>query len=81
MPRNLQTDKTRGNILNNFPADSLWANLARLCFGLNMMTTTPLECFVCREVFENYFFPGRPFNPKRHIIVTTCIVVSAMLST
>lgn len=27
-----------------------WANVARLCFGLNMMTTTPLEAFVCREV-------------------------------
>lgn len=27
-----------------------FANLARFCFGLNMMTTTPLEAFVCREV-------------------------------
>ena len=25
-------------------------NIARLCFGLNMFTTLPLEVFVCREV-------------------------------
>jgi hypothetical protein len=25
-------------------------NVARLCFGLNMFTTSPLEAFVCREV-------------------------------
>lgn len=45
-----------------------------------MMTTTPLECFVCREVFENFFYPGQPFNQQRHVIVTSVIVFSAMLS-
>ncbi len=25
-------------------------NLARFCIGMNMTTTLPLECFVCREV-------------------------------
>jgi sodium-coupled neutral amino acid transporter 11 len=28
----------------------LLINIARVCFGLNMFTTLPLECFVCREV-------------------------------
>lgn len=28
-------------------------NIARLCFGLNMFTTSPLEAFVCREVSFN----------------------------
>jgi sodium-coupled neutral amino acid transporter 11 len=44
------TDKTRGNVLNNFAPDDPWINLARFCFGLNMFTTLPLELFVCREV-------------------------------
>jgi len=44
------TDKTQGNILNNFPADDLLINIARFCFGFNMFTTLPLELFVCREV-------------------------------
>ncbi|KAG1142508.1 hypothetical protein G6F37_004840 [Rhizopus arrhizus] len=44
------TDKTMGNILNNFPSDNVLINIARLSFGLNMFTTIPLEAFVCREV-------------------------------
>lgn len=44
------TDKTVGNILNNFPSDNTLINVARLAFGLNMFTTIPLEAFVCREV-------------------------------
>lgn len=44
------TDKTQANILNNFPQTDLLINVARLCFGLNMFTTLPLEVFVCREV-------------------------------
>lgn len=44
------TDKTQANILNNFPQADLLINIARLCFGLNMFTTLPLEAFVCREV-------------------------------
>merc|ERR1712093_15159 len=73
------TDKTRGNILNNFPSDHFWANIARLCFGLNMMTTTPLEAFVCREVFESFFYPDQPFEQRRHVIVTTSLIVMSML--
>ena len=49
------TDKTQGNILNNFPADDLLINIARFCFGFNMFTTLPLELFVCREVCVEQF--------------------------
>jgi sodium-coupled neutral amino acid transporter 11 len=88
------TSKTQGNILNNFPKDDLWANVARLCFGANMFATLPLECFVCREVrwplfviclstlrtqvFETFFYPGAPFDQRRHIIFTTALVVVSM---
>jgi solute carrier family 38 (sodium-coupled neutral amino acid transporter), member 11 len=44
------TDKTQGNILNNFPQNDTLINVARFCFGMNMFTTLPLELFVCREV-------------------------------
>ncbi|KAF1967640.1 hypothetical protein BU23DRAFT_559278 [Bimuria novae-zelandiae CBS 107.79] len=71
-------DKTLGNVLNNFPNDNLLVNIARLCFGLNMLTTLPLEAFVCREVMNNYWFPEEPYQPNRHIIFTTSLVVSAM---
>ncbi len=71
-------DKTLGNVLNNFPNDNLMVNIARLCFGLNMLTTLPLEAFVCREVMNNYWFPDEHYHPNRHLIFTTSLVVSAL---
>ncbi|ROT43722.1 hypothetical protein SODALDRAFT_327931 [Sodiomyces alkalinus F11] len=72
-------DRTLGNVLNNFPADNVMVTVARLCFGLNMLTTLPLEAFVCREVMLTYYFPGEPFNMNLHLILTTSLVVSAMV--
>jgi sodium-coupled neutral amino acid transporter 11 len=71
-------DKTLGNVLNNFPPDNTMVNIARLCFGLNMLTTLPLEAFVCREVMFTYFWPDDDFNLKRHVIVSTALVASAL---
>ncbi|RMZ89402.1 hypothetical protein DV736_g3361, partial [Chaetothyriales sp. CBS 134916] len=72
-------DKTKGNILNNFPSQGyIMVQIARLCFGLNMLTTLPLECFVCREVMNNFWFPEEPYQPNRHLIFTSTLVVSAM---
>ncbi|GAD95536.1 amino acid transporter [Paecilomyces variotii No. 5] len=70
--------KTQGNVLNNFPSDNILVNVARLCFGLNMLTTLPLEAFVCREVMMTYYFPDEPFNPSRHLVFTSALVVSSM---
>ncbi|PFH51484.1 hypothetical protein AMATHDRAFT_74848 [Amanita thiersii Skay4041] len=72
------TNKTQGNILNNFPPDDTVINIARFCFGLNMFTTLPLELFVCREVIEQYFFSHEVFSPQRHIFFTTTILFSSM---
>ncbi|KAH0843225.1 hypothetical protein AYO21_03518 [Fonsecaea monophora] len=72
-------DKTKGNVLNNFPSQGhVVVQIARLCFGLNMLTTLPLECFVCREVMNNYWFPEEPYQPNRHLIFSSALVVSAM---
>lgn len=71
-------DATKGNVLNNFPPQGhVMVQIARLCFGLNMLTTLPLECFVCREVINNYYFPEEPYQPNRHLIFTTMLVFSA----
>lgn len=48
------------------------------CFGLNMLTTLPLEAFVCRSVMVTYWFPDEPFNMNRHLLFTTSLVVAAM---
>lgn len=70
---------TTGNVLNNFPIDgSIIVQIARLCFGLNMLTTLPLECFVCREVMNNYFYANKPYHFTRHFIFSTGLVIAAM---
>ncbi|KAI8071322.1 transmembrane amino acid transporter protein-domain-containing protein [Gongronella butleri] len=69
------TDKTAGNILNNFPSDNVFINIARLAFGLNMFTTIPLETFVCREVLETFFWPSKAFDLKRHFTLTTILTL------
>ncbi|TID13827.1 amino acid transporter [Venturia nashicola] len=71
-------DKTDGNVLNNFPDDNIMVNIARLCFGLNMLTTLPLECFVCREVIFTYFYPSEPHQQTRHVATTSALVISAI---
>ncbi|KAK1925556.1 amino acid transporter [Papiliotrema laurentii] len=72
------TDKTQGNILNNFSPDDLLINIARFCFGANMSTTIPLENYVCREVIEDTLFHGKPFSNRRHVISTVLVVFTAM---
>ncbi|KAG5924594.1 hypothetical protein E4U42_004605 [Claviceps africana] len=70
-------DKTLGNVLNNFPSDNSMVNVARLCFGLNMLTTLPLEAFVCREVMLTYWFPDKGFHLGRHLALSTGLVMCA----
>ncbi|TDL24242.1 amino acid transporter [Rickenella mellea] len=72
------TDKTQGNILNNFSQNNTLINVARFCFGMNMFTTLPLELFVCREVIEQYFFSHESYNQQRHLLFTTSILFASM---
>ncbi|KAI9292903.1 hypothetical protein K502DRAFT_338222 [Neoconidiobolus thromboides FSU 785] len=72
------TDKTEGNILNNFPADNTFINIARFCFGLNMFSTFPLEHYVAREVIENYYYPN-DITPFKSFLATTVLVGISLL--
>ncbi|QLQ78751.1 hypothetical protein HG537_0B01000 [Torulaspora globosa] len=79
-------DATKGNILNNFPENDIMINIARLCFGFNMLTTFPLEIFVLRDVIGAFFTsqdstdnvePDR-MSTVRHFVITTICVFSTM---
>ncbi|RKP33837.1 transmembrane amino acid transporter protein-domain-containing protein [Dimargaris cristalligena] len=83
------TDKTRGNILNNFPDNNLLINIARFCFGFNMITTFPMELLVAREVIDGYVslysqpksasnHTEVPFSMTRHVGVTTAMVLATL---
>lgn len=43
-----------------------------------MLTTLPLEAFVCRSVMTTYYFPDEPFHPTRHLYLTTVLVLASM---
>jgi len=43
-----------------------------------MLTTLPLETFVCREVMTLYFYPQQKFNYFRHLLFTTGLVLSSL---
>ncbi len=44
-----------------------------------MLTTLPLEAFVCREVLLTYFYPHEAHHRTRHVVVTTALVLGATL--
>lgn len=75
-------DQTKGNILNNFPGDDKLVNVARFCFGFNMLTTFPLEIFVLRDVLRDLYYINQPTSPelsrKSHIIFTSILVFTTM---
>lgn len=71
-------EKTLGNVLNNFPENDTFVNIARFAFGVNMFTTFPLEAFVCREVLETYFFPNQ-YSVRLHVVITTSLVLASLV--
>lgn len=84
-------DNVKGNILNNFKSDDNWINVARFCFGLNMLTTFPLEIFVVRDGVKDivYFFYNNDdsnngnsshfeLSSRQHFFITTFLVFSSM---
>ncbi|CUM68360.1 uncharacterized protein PRCAT00006082001 [Priceomyces carsonii] len=83
-------DNTKGNLLNNFRSTDNWINVARFCFGLNMLTTFPLELIVARDVLKDLVLAWNgeagehgstahlQLSPKQHFAITTVLVFSSM---
>ncbi|XP_041700320.1 putative sodium-coupled neutral amino acid transporter 11 isoform X1 [Coregonus clupeaformis] len=67
------TGYTQGDIFENYCGNDDLATFGRFCFGISIITTFPLECFVTREVVSNVFFKGS-LNNHAHVAVTLLIV-------
>ncbi|XP_062862735.1 putative sodium-coupled neutral amino acid transporter 11 [Trichomycterus rosablanca] len=65
---------TQGDLFENYCKNDNLATFGRFCYGLSIITTFPLECFVTREVVSNVFFNGRLSNTA-HILITLLIVL------
>lgn len=77
-------DKTKSNILNNFPEDDLLINISRALFAFNMITTYPLELFVLREVIRDLLFfktnSTRELSENFHFGITAIIVLISSIT-
>ncbi|KAM9851206.1 putative sodium-coupled neutral amino acid transporter 11 [Aulostomus maculatus] len=67
------TGYTQGDIFENYCRNDNLATFGRFCFGLCIITTFPLECFVTREVVSNVIY-SRELSRVEHVVVTTLIV-------
>ncbi|KAF4087055.1 hypothetical protein AMELA_G00091230 [Ameiurus melas] len=68
------TGYTQGDIFENFCKYDNLATFGRFCYGLSIITTFPLECFVTREVVSNVFFNGL-LSSTVHIVVSLVIIL------
>jgi sodium-coupled neutral amino acid transporter 11 len=72
---------TCANVLKNFPEADNMMTAGRTFYGITVMMTYPIECFVCREVIANTFFRGaESLSRWQHFAVTlpVCLVVLAI---
>ncbi|KAL4636204.1 putative sodium-coupled neutral amino acid transporter 11 [Arapaima gigas] len=67
------TGYTQGDIFENYCQSDNLATFSRFCYGISIITTFPLECFVTREVVSNVFFNG-VLTSVSHIAVTMVII-------
>ncbi|XP_070566666.1 putative sodium-coupled neutral amino acid transporter 11 isoform X3 [Ptychodera flava] len=69
---------TQGDILENYCHDDDLANAARLIYGITIMFTFPIECFVTREVLDNIIvnwgYAEKPQTLTRHLVETLILV-------
>ncbi|KAM9802930.1 putative sodium-coupled neutral amino acid transporter 11 isoform 1-T1 [Syngnathus typhle] len=64
-----------GDIFENYCRNDNLATFGRFCFGLSIIMTFPLECFVTREVVSSSIF-GRELSKVEHMSVTVIIVAA-----
>ncbi|XP_072468281.1 putative sodium-coupled neutral amino acid transporter 11 isoform X2 [Notamacropus eugenii] len=72
------TGNTQGDLFENYCRNDDLANFGRFCYGITVILTYPIECFVTREVIANVFFGGN-LSKISHVMVTMVIIAIATL--
>ncbi|XP_023599534.1 putative sodium-coupled neutral amino acid transporter 11 isoform X1 [Myotis lucifugus] len=70
------TGFTQGDLFENYCRNDDLVTFGRFCYGVTVILTYPIECFVTREVIANVFFGGN-LSSVFHIIVTVVIITIA----
>ncbi|XP_030436286.1 putative sodium-coupled neutral amino acid transporter 11 isoform X1 [Gopherus evgoodei] len=72
------TGYTEGDIFENYCRDDDLTTFGRFCYGVTIILTFPIECFVTREVISNVFFSGT-LTTILHVAVTVIVVAVATI--
>ncbi|XP_006867058.1 PREDICTED: putative sodium-coupled neutral amino acid transporter 11 isoform X2 [Chrysochloris asiatica] len=72
------TGFTQGDLFENYCRNDDLITFGRFCYGVTVILTYPIECFVTREVIANVFFGGN-LSTAFHIIITVVIITVATL--
>ncbi|XP_003133486.6 putative sodium-coupled neutral amino acid transporter 11 isoform X2 [Sus scrofa] len=67
-----------GDLFENYCRNDDLVTFGRFCYGITVILTYPIECFVTREVIANVFFSGN-LSSVLHIIITVAIITVATL--
>ncbi|XP_049628825.1 putative sodium-coupled neutral amino acid transporter 11 [Suncus etruscus] len=70
------TGFTQGDLFENYCRNDDLVTFGRFCYGVTIILTYPIECFVTREVIANVFFSGN-LSLVSHIIITVVIITVA----
>ncbi|CAI5762363.1 Aa_trans domain-containing protein [Podarcis lilfordi] len=65
-----------GDIFENYCRDDDLATFGRFCYGITVILTFPIECFVTREVLANVFFDGN-LTTICHVALTVIVIALA----
>uniref|UniRef100_A0A452EJU4 Putative sodium-coupled neutral amino acid transporter 11 n=1 Tax=Capra hircus TaxID=9925 RepID=A0A452EJU4_CAPHI len=67
-----------GDLFENYCRNDDLVTFGRFCYGVTVILTYPIECFVTREVIANVFFGGS-LSSVFHIVITVVIITVATL--
>ncbi|XP_008997036.2 putative sodium-coupled neutral amino acid transporter 11 isoform X2 [Callithrix jacchus] len=67
-----------GDLFENYCRNDDLVTFGRFCYGITVILTYPMECFVTREVIANVFFGGN-LSLVFHIVVTVIVITVATL--
>ncbi|XP_073925647.1 putative sodium-coupled neutral amino acid transporter 11 [Castor canadensis] len=72
------TGFTQGDLFENYCRSDDLVTFGRFCYGITVILTYPIECFVTREVLATVFFGGT-LSSVFHIVITVVIIAVATL--
>ncbi|XP_023372122.1 putative sodium-coupled neutral amino acid transporter 11 isoform X1 [Otolemur garnettii] len=72
------TGFTQGDLFENYCRSDDLVTFGRFCYGITVILTYPMECFVTREVIANLFFGGN-LSLIFHVVITVVIITIATL--